>query len=835
MATALSSGYVTHDLQYQISKRVDGTYSQFNISRGMPMNRSMIQWRQWCAAMTVVLAMAGFTAAAQQATGSGTPLDIKADHYDFKPETGDASGQGNVQITYQDITLTADNLAGNIKAKTVTTRGNVILKRQDLAMTADELSVNFETREIAARGNIVLTRGDFSWRGQEVSGNVGTKEFKFGEYRAVAGVMYMKGTLGQQFSDGHVEMRGVQLSTCEYFDHPHYSLRTNRMLHFPNGDFRAYNVIYMVGGVPLFYFPVVFGNTEKDKGGSVELRPGYSGNWGAYLLTARKWQINDQLDTKLRLDLRSKSGVAVGNETNFRTATSQTSAMVYGMYDMDPPETTPGYDRRFATEDTRYRAKVYHRQSFDEDKDVNLRLRIDKLSDIDMLENWFKKEYRTDPQPRTFGNVTWDTERFSLGLNLRARVNDFFTEAEELPKLSLVMPRQTLGDTGFLYQSQSSVGQMEMKFRKFDQPRYDTLGAVLADPADYKALRMDTLHMFYRPLQLGDNLQLLPRAGFRLTYYDTTSKNPVTVADLNDIRTVDDPDTPNDPQTNIKIKNNYDDAGGSVLRLAGETGFELSSKFYQTDNSYKNARWDIDGLRHVLQPYVNYTYTPEPSEDRDNLYFFDEIDRLIEQNFVRVGLRQRWQTRRSNQIYTFAAIENYADFHFVKEEGFDNLGNFGTKFFIEPRENLRFWGNMLVDMGEPDLNRGELGVGFGDPKVARWDFSYLYRNAYDSRTVYSMGSSLTDVAGDSVFAQNFDRNHYITGEVNFPIDKKTAGRIRYEFDIEAGRMARQLYEITRDLHCWMGSLRVESEEDSWGLMLALYLKAFPSFGVNSSL
>jgi len=729
------------------------------------------------------------------------------------------------------ITVTADKYEYDLKTGRGYAKGNILLGYKDITVTADEAEWDPTGGDLLAKGNVVVKRGLFSWRGSEVTGNFRTREFKVGQYQATSGVLYISGASGLYHTDGTVVLGKAQLSTCEYLvkGEAHYSLDASEVEYHRNGDFVARNVVYRLFGVPVFWLPVIWGNTDKE-GNGFEVKPGFSGAWGPYLLLAKSWRLNKEVTTKFRLDLRGRHGVAAGNETTITTKTFQTEALVYGMFDTNPPETDAGFNRRFEIVDTRYRAKLYHRQ--DILPDLNLRVRVDKLSDIDMLENWFKSEYRLDPQPKSLVDLTWERERFALSLTARGRVNNFFAEVEQLPSLRFQMPRQSLWDSGFFYQSDSSLSNLEMKWRDFDRPR-PLDPPDLIDPADYKAVRFDSLHMLYYPFKIFDVIEAVPRAGFRLTYYSKSSKTPITTRDLDNMADVENPDNPD----SITPVINYDARGGSVLRLAGETGLELSTKFYRTwsEDQVKSEYWDLHGLRHIVQPYVNYTLAPKPSQDREHLYFFDEIDRLIEQNFVRVGVNQRLETRRSNQIYTFASMDTYADFHFVKEAGFKNLGDFGTRLTVSPRETLRFWGSLKADMGAPALNRGELGVSVGREQDVKVNLSYLYRGSYDSRTVYSMGSSLADYAGDSALAHHFERNHYLKLGVGFPINPKTYFKIGYEYDIVHSRLARQSYEIVRDLHCWMGALRLEQEESDVSLMLILYLKAYPGFGVKTGL
>ncbi|MFA4945307.1 MAG: LPS assembly protein LptD [Lentisphaeria bacterium] len=732
------------------------------------------------------------------AAAASSPLDIQAQKYEYDVNTGVATGQGRVRFNYADIQV-----------------------------TCDDLRVDTRTKEIAARGNVLLTRGNLTWHADELSGNLDTRQFTIGASRAHAGIIYMKAGQVQYVDKERAILRNAILTTCDHTENPHYCFTAGAVTRYPDGSFVARNIVWKIGAVPVFWLPVIWGGPDDARGGGggvVEIKPGYSSKHGAFLLLARSFRLSKNVITTFRLDLRSKNGIAIGNETKIRAGRSQTDLLVYGMVDNDAPKTDDGWNRRFAVEQDRYRLRLYHHTPIRDD--LNLRLQLDKLSDIDMLENWYSKEYRNDPQPTTFADLTWDHDRFSLSLHARGRVNDFYTETEELPSLKLTVPRQELlPGTGLYYQGESSVASLRLKWREFDLPP----PPLTELHEDYDSLRLDTLHMFYLPLRLGD-WQFLPRAGGRLTWYSRTSRRAITPADLDRLLAAQDPDA-----LGYLSATGYDADGGSALRLAGEFGFELSTKFFRTWQEFRRPAWDIDGLRHVVQPYLNYTYAPEPSEERDHLYFFDEIDRLVEQNFVRLGLKQRWQTRRSNRIYTLATLENFADFHFHQEEGFDQAGYFGNLLTITPNDRLAFRGGLVVDMGDGSINRGRVGLDFGDPQVLRTELSYLYRANYAARTVHSMGSTLTDIGGDYLWSRYYEKNHFLTLDFAFPINAKTGGHVRYEYDIEGGRLARQLYELRRDLHCWMGTFGVEEEDGKLAFILAFYLKAYDGLGIETNL
>jgi lipopolysaccharide assembly outer membrane protein LptD (OstA) len=789
-------------------------------------------WQGWaavaaCALLAVSASSVRAQAPAAPAPSAGSMLaaaagsvSVAADRWDFDAKSGLGHGVGNVHIVYQDVTLDADEAKFNSTTQEVWAKGNIVVTAERGAKMSGEAP--------PAGGTAPAADNKTVWHADEIHGNMRTKQFEVGHYKAHSGVFYLQGDSATSAASrgGKTVIHGGTLTTCDLAEkgEPHYTMSASRITYRHDGSFTAWNVLFKAGPVPVFYLPAVWGSTAGK--GEFEVKPGFSGRWGAFLLLSKSWRLSEAVTTTMHLDLRSRHGLALGNETKIRTAHSQTDTLLYGLEDTSPPKSgdNPDFNRRFDVTSERYRAKIYHREELADG--LNLRMKIDKMSDIDFLENWFRKEYHVDPQPKSFADVTLDRESYSLSLSARKRVNDFWSEAEQLPMLKLDLPRQPLGDSGFYYQGQSSVGKMEMSWRQFDR-HY----AGKVEPADYGALRADSLHMFYYPMQLHE-LEIVPRAGGRVTYYDQSSQQRMTVNDLDKLMQADQP-------TNLAptvSAVNYDHKGGSVLRLAAEAGVEVSSKFYRTWTDYKSERWNIDGLRHVVQPYANYTFAPAPTTDRDHLYFFDEVDRLVEQNFIRFGLRQRWETRRSNRIYTLASLENYADFHFTRSDGKAGPGAFGTVFRFDPKETFGMWANAVVDMGAPTLDRGEIGFGIGDKKVLRTELSYIYRSHYTARSVYSMGSSLTDPLGDSVFAHEYDGVHYVCLGFLFPINAKMDCALRTEYDVMERRLARQMIEVSRDMHCWIGTLRLEVEDGNGvALMFILTLKAFPGFKINAGM
>jgi len=59
--------------------------------------------------------------------------------------------------------------------------------------------------------------------------------------------------------------------------------------------------------------------------------------------------------------------------------------------------------------------------------------------------------------------------------------------------------------------------------------------------------------------------------------------------------------------------------------------------------------------------------------------------------------------------------------------------------------------------------------------------------------------------------------------------------MKEEYDIEEGDLSQHMYEIIRDLQCWMGSLAVGQDNGDLSVMVMLYLKAYPGVSFDAGL
>ncbi|MBO4305208.1 MAG: hypothetical protein J6A21_11530 [Lentisphaeria bacterium] len=535
---------------------------------------------------------------------------------------------------------------------------------------------------------------------------------------------------------------------------------------------------------------------------------------------------------------------------------------------------------------------------------------VDMLSDYNFLEEYFSARYNRDVQPPSFAALDYQGDSFSVLLQTTFKVNSFDMTVERLPELRLDIFRRELFK-GLYYQSQTSGGYYRMNWRDYDRKRWenpalmpgtiaaleeypgnsqeivnafradkitkdeaiqalwrmypDEYGGYLEEVKKYEAFRFDTLHAFYYPIRILDAVNFIPRFAARVTAYSRSTKEKVELDDLNKLIYANDLDKW--PPATLFLKN-YDKNGGAKVRLVTELGAELNTKIYRAWQTPKSAFFQIDGLRHVIVPYINYTFIPKPNVDYSKLYYFDDVDQITRQNFFRFGIINRIQTRgEDSQVREYFSMENYWDYHFYRDFGFNSRGDFTTILSFTPTEEFSLQSKLILDVGRNNEHdsvvvragkeEGRPGLA-GWPLVNRWETtlsykfskdwqitaSYMYSDDYKQRATYSMASSLASAAAMTSFATVFKKAQTISLSLSFPtyIDDRLKGRASVTYNVNDDLIDNVNFTLTRNFHCWYLQVNsgmsfsrndVDKKTWKWYLGFAMGLTAMPGTAITA--
>jgi len=588
------------------------------------------------------------------------------------------------------IDTKADQLNYDRKTGWVVATGNVVITRGAARLTANFARLNIKTEDVHAFGNVVLTEGDSVWKGESLDYNFGEKT---GSAAGISGrtepFRIIKNDRVEKTGPNTFVLHNATVTTCtNEFHHCHYHVVARKVTVVPGDYLSVRRGVWYFAGVPVMYLPMWTKDLRDDFGW--ELRPGHSSRFGAFLLTAYRYRIDPTFTGRTHLDYRSERGIGVGQDFGWSSLTRGTGDLALYYADDDKPIAD---DENAATSDVepeRYRVRLRHYVGLSPRDYVMARANY--LSDTDVLVDFFEDEYRLNPVPENYVTYSHRGDLYTANLVVRSRLNDFFGGVNRLPEGSLESFRQQISASSFYYQGRTALGFLERTY------------PVSGNDTDYSAVRLDTVHTVYRPSKHFRFLNLVPRTGMRGTYYSQTretqaSTDVITVTQTNTVIGVNGTPTTvvsTGTQTNTT---SVDVDAGSGFRSQFELGLEASFKAFRI--------WDGGGLylprRHIVEPYINYTYLSEPSLLPGEIYQFDSIDALDKEHFVKVGVRNKLQEKRGTFPYDVIDVDVYTRLRMETESGQDVVDNFFMDAEIRPVD----W--FMIDLdGEYDTAESRL-------------------------------------------------------------------------------------------------------------------------------
>ncbi|MBQ9788303.1 MAG: LPS-assembly protein LptD [Lentisphaeria bacterium] len=760
--------------------------------------------------------------------------------------------EGNVHLSSKNLNIQADKVIINTENHGFETFGDTLLltrKNEITTLNCDELARLKQMADVKVDllgvtfdnfGNPALKASVYylndKMNATKVLGNLKSGYLRFENAECVAGSFTFTAESGVRKADGNMTLKGAEISTCEYLpeDKAHYSMAAseinlytyqNNGYDMANYDFsigqhaiHANNALLKIYDIPIFWLPAFY-KPKDESPGLFDFSVGYNSDWGVFVSLFKKIQITDYPYSSINLlaDYYSERGFGYGANVEIKTENSKTELFMYGIYDMDPIQDEDMLNLRFDIPHWRYDVRLTNVSHLT--NRLDLRANVEFLSDLFFRDDFFHMEYKNNPEPASYVALEQQFDYLTMSLYLKMQTNDFLTTSQRLPEFRIDVPRVEIFNTNLYYQGEHSINYSIMNWRNFDKPRrvYN-----FTDVDNYDTMRLDTVNFLYFPINLGF-LNIIPRAGVRMTVYSDTSDTAVSSYDLNNMFLADSP-YENYPANVV----NYTPGGGAKVRFLGEFGVEANTKIHGTFNNVRSDFFRLDGLRHIMVPYVNYTYITPSNVDRDNIYYFDDIDRIDEQHFFRIGVKNRLQTRSNNRLINTFEMENYITLFLNKEEEFHRVGDFATKLTASPIKGLTISTLFSINLGgENDygrgpsfrnskiverkgitgswLNRWTLDITYEPIKDFIFTLGYVYNDSYADRSVYSMGSHLSEIMSGSAFDKFYNmRIQAIRAGIGIPLSKDRRTRLAYQirYDFEEGFVSNQRIGFIHTLHCW---------------------------------
>lgn len=716
---------------------------------------------------------------------------------------------------------------------------------------ADSVVVDFNAKTATLEGNVSVYQGNVLQRGEKAVYYYDKKFMDASGLRASldpilleAGKFTVEDRGGKKVYVG--EDAGI---TTHDVEHPNFWVRSKKTTIYPGEKVVFKDLLLYAGDTPVFWLPYLSQPLDRELG--YHFVPGARSNWGPYLLNTYGIMLGGETDpdtgekkdqwllSRWHGDLRAKRGLGVGVDfldTRQETSDELTGLSFYYLHDLAQNTARSGVERR-PIDPERYKVELKHRQNLDIPGEAKWRLdsNLTLLSDAYYLEDLDIADYRTNPEPDNTVGLYRRDETSLLSILGRFRLNDFYRADTRLPEVSLDQSRQPIFGLPLLHEGSISfgiIGERAPDLRK--GPILDPLtGMVSGDPGTRDLLnqltgferelaekmvalplgdpkreaiktqlldsgyaRFRAYQEFSMPLEFGGFFTLTPNAGLGYTRYDDV-KGPV----------------------------------GSSDRTYLHVGAETAVKFSKNYGDIQNHAWGIDGFKHILQPYANWSlvstdeFNPEgPLVDRLTPTTrprpldptrFTAVDQMNSWNVVRLGVRNRLLTRRDQQSYEWLFMDTYIDGFIQDPEGNRNFSNLYNDVSWQPLP----WMGLDVETQFPIASGGS---GFNE-------FTSRLRFMPTENFEFSLGYRVLNGHPVLVDSDRVDLQSY------FRLNENWGFGTRHVLELDDRTLEFEQYSLHRDLGNWVAGMGVMHRDNriqqEYGVMFSLTLKDFPSISL----
>ena len=693
-----------------------------------------------------------------------------------------------------------------------TARDNVAIHVGDTDIYADHATYNSATHDVEVEGNVRMYRGIHLYVGDSGIYNVDTKEIHARNMRGDYPPYYVAGEEIAVLSDNETIVTNGTFTTDDSAD-PSFHLRAKTVRIYENDRVVFQNVSFYIGKVPVLWWPYLY--QSLDDAFSFSISPAYLSSWGPSLLTQVTFPITKEIHGRVRLDYRARRGEAIGFESDVNYGKDKQSyarLKTYFLQDQNPQlnrTTLP----RGTIPGSRYRVSFQDRTYFTEDHDLYATVNITKLSDAFLLQDFYQSEFRFDPQPDNVVALTKSDPFYTLTGIARFQANAFFDTTERFPEVVLDIKRHALFGGPIFYEGETGVAELHRNFA-----RNSTF-------EDYGVFRADTFHQLLYPNTYFGWLSIVPRAGFRATYYSDTRDLGRTIFTPNPDPLIPDFILP-DPTLARPLEK-----GGDTVRTVFNTGVEASFKISRAWEGVQSRALGLDGLRHIIQPFTNFSYVSDSDPNPADILQFDRyqpstqlrpidfpqftsVDSIDDWTIWRVGVRNRLQTRRDDLTVSWLELETFIDVNFDNPFDKTQYSNLFNRLRFSPVP----WATLVIDSQVPAFDAGftEVNTSLVFQPVANLQVSIGHR--YLDNNPFFLNSSLFTFGG------------------YYRINDNWGVGVAEQYEANTGILESQRYSVYRDLTSWVASIGAVIRDNAgvkeYGVLLTFTLKAFPKLGFD---
>ena len=714
--------------------------------------------------------------------------------------TGVVTATGIVNPEETSWHISAQVVTFDSKRQLYIAEDDVVITGGKTRLEADYVEFSNQTKDAFAQGDVLLISGKDSIRCDAMQINLATET---GSIR--------KGSIFIEESNFHIVGENIKktgkfsysadkgsITSCSG-DVPDWKISAKEISVSIEGYGKASHTVLWAKNAPVLYSPyLIFPARTKRQTGLLIPRVSSSDRKGLEYEQPLFWAISRDIDATFYANYMSERGTKVGAEYRYMVNNRSKGSIHLDILEDEKIDdgTDATIDYRFdATPQRTNTDRFWFRMKNDQQlpNGFTAKLDIDVVSDEDYLHEFRDgftgydetKEYFEAVHGRSLDEYDDFTRKNTLSLtkswsnysfkvdgiwfdDVRARRADTAdTTLQTLPSFRFDVAKQRLGTFPFYY-------SLETEHTSFY--RKETTSTLV------KGQRTDLYPRFSAPLKLGRFFTFEPSLGLRETIYYT---NDFTDSEGN--------------SESFRTRELYDMEAVLSSKVI---------KIFDTANAF------AEKIKHEITPELTYAFTPYTGQD--TLPFFDDTDRIEEENRLTWSITNRFITRKNRTTPQGETSAFYREIAYIKlSQSYD---------IKRERDNL------------PDpFSDLSLEIEFNPGDFLTLDSEIDWSPNSNEFTLFNVGSTIRDYRGDSLrteYRYEQDLSESLYGKVDIRIND----RLSCYYSVEKNLMDDKTVETRAGLSykkaCWWFNLFFEESNNETSIAFLINLVGIGAFGTK---
>ncbi|MCF7957564.1 MAG: hypothetical protein K9M57_03850 [Phycisphaerae bacterium] len=587
--------------------------------------------------------------------------------------------------------------------------------------------------------------------------------------------------------------------------------------------FNLENITMNMGNTPIFWWPKAAGTSSNATSPMQALHTGVNSELGVTLET--EWDLAwllgirpstdpqtnrfspESVTSKLRLDGYSKRGPGIGVDADYQSPVNFGNFKSYLLHD-DGEDRLGRFDSRkdlVPPDDLRGRVRWQHRQYLPDDWQGSFE--VGYLSDRNFLESWEEREFDREKKPETAIYFKQQRDNWAFDFLNKFHLNDFDYTRTELPRAGFHIAGQDFFEL-FTYQHDGYITRIGERAGDVMVPGYSGVPehSILPDQLDQRSFAFaNSRHEISLPLHFG----------------------VVNIAPTGIVTYV------------------YDDSDKTNSFVQGAMGFRAGSKLWHVNNAAQSRLFDIDRIRHIIEPEVSAFWTES------------ELDESAQQDRYNFTLRQRWQTMRGPQgdkhsvdflrldtgvtlvtndidnidlpgMYYSSSPEMLFDHAAMLNDDLANLG-LARREQINRSLSDHATGDLSWEISDTTLFNGGINYNLHDRQISQANAAFAVMRS--PRTRYYVGYRYLRNA--DAFKQT-DGNH-LTNGISYRMNQKYTVAFSQQYDIEQTAASYTRTTLIRKSPHWYSAFSVgyDATRNSMSFTVSFWPEGFGQMALGS--